>query len=110
MTKAEFTSRFNFLHYNGDSANKTTCIVLLNEITRLSTDMCSKLVNSLWGCSDQNAFGDNIYQLLEVSANADPDVQLEPKLKTNSCTVYIIYPDEHAAAFALFKIKNYKIL
>jgi hypothetical protein len=107
MTKDEFSKVLNDFHTNNGLENKINSINFLNKVTRLSNDLCHKLINSLWGCSEINHFGDNIYNLLEVSADANPTIQLDPKLKTNSCTVYIIYPDEHAATFALHKIKEY---
>ena len=105
MTKTEFTKQLTNCHYLGV---KEHTIEYLHNITRLSTDLCTKLVNSLWGCSDPRHFGNNMYNLLKASADSDNSVQFSPKTKTIGCTIYIIYPDEHAAAYALYKIKQFK--
>jgi hypothetical protein len=108
MTKDEFTGILNRLHKLSGEGRKGDATIFLHDTTRLSIDMCNKLIHSLWGCSEVNYFGNNIYELLESAANADPNVQLTPKLMTDTCGVYFVYPDEHAAAFALYKIDKYK--
>ncbi|MCK9429712.1 MAG: hypothetical protein M0R17_06875 [Candidatus Omnitrophica bacterium] len=105
MTKHMFITHLTNCHNLGVKAQ---CIEYLHNITRLSNDLCSKIVNSLWGCSNPKYFGNNIYNLLKASADSDNSVQFEPKTKSIGCTVYIIYPDEHAAAYALYKIKQFK--
>jgi hypothetical protein len=107
MTQAEFAGTLN--NYHKDNF-KQFATEFMHNITRLSMDLCSRVVTSLWGCSEVGYFGNNVYHLLETAASADPNVQLEPKLKTNSCTVYVIYPDQHAAVFALYKVEKYKSL
>jgi len=105
MTKKAFTNLFNIYYKQG---LKSSSIDSMHKITKLSVDLCTKLITNIWGCTDPDYFGQNIYQLLEASADSDGNIQFEPKLKTSSCCMYIIYPDEHAAVFALYKIKKYK--
>ena len=105
MSKDEFIKRLDAYYIDND---KYDCVMEMHLITRLSTDLCSKLISSIWTCSHPEYFGDNIYQLLEVSADGNSSIQFDPKLKEATCGVYIIYPDEHAAAFALYKINKYK--
>lgn len=103
MTKAEFIKHLNKYHKYDiqDSAGR-----FMNITTKLSLPLCNKLVSNLWNCSLSRDFGSNIYNLLEASA--DPKTEFNPKIKATNCTMYILYPDEHAATFALYKIKQYK--
>ena len=103
MTKGEFISYLNSKH---KLDRKEAIIHFMNDVTKLSLNFCAKLVNNLWNCSSSRYFGNNMYNLLESSANSEID--FNPKIKTTSCTMYILYPDEHAAIFALYKIKQYK--
>lgn len=104
MTKAQFISILNHQHENDDRLN---CTYFMHNVTKLSMDLCTKIVRNLWTCSASKDFGDNMYNLLESSANTR--IEFNPKIKTTSCTMYILYPDEHAAVFALHKIKQHKI-
>lgn len=100
MTKSEFTGTLTDCHRKD---NKEGAIVFLNTITKLSMELATKLIQSLWGCSAEDSFGENLYELLEVSANGGDFV---PKLRTNECGIYIMYLDEHTAGFVLYKILN----
>jgi hypothetical protein len=104
MTKGEFIKYLNKYHKEDI---KEIVILFMNDTTKLSLNLCAKLVNNLWVCSASEDFGSNMYNLLEASADAKVD--FNPKIKTTSCTMYILYPDEHAATFALYKIKQCKI-
>lgn len=104
MTKSQFIEVLNNNHRN-DYRDATVTIV--HNITKLSLDLCTKIIRNLWTCSASEDFGGNLYKLLEASAN--PKIDFNPKIKTNNCPMYILYPDEHAAAFALYKIKQHKI-
>lgn len=104
MTKSQFIDILNYQHREND---RLTCTAFMHNVTKLSIDLCTKLVRNLWTCSASEDFGDNMYNLLESSANTK--IEFNPKIKTNSCTMYILYPDEHAAVFALYKISQYII-
>ena len=111
MTKTEFIKTFNEIHKN---SREIEAIDLLHDITRLSMRMCTQIIRNLWNCSDPKFVGNNIYDLVKVSADGDesrdpskPKLEYKPKLK-KGCNVYFVYLDEHIAFFALHKIKQYK--
>ena len=104
MTKTEFTNHLNKIHSIGSEQEAITFLVLT---TRLGEKLCKEIIRNLWGCSNPKYVGNNILQLLEVSASSNVTDEFKPKLK-KGCSVYIIYPDEHAAIFSLYKIKTYK--
>lgn len=103
MTKSEFIDTLNT--FCKDS-NKEGAIIFMSTATKLSLGLSRKTIESIWSCSDPNYFGNNLFDLLETSANSDNAVQFEPKLKTTNCSIYIMYLDEHTAAFALYKINK----
>lgn len=104
MTKTEFTKYLNTIHKTGSEQEAITFLTLT---TKLGEKLCKEIIRSLWGCSNPKYVGNNIHHLLEVSASSDVSDEFKPKLK-KGCSIYIIYPDEHAAIFALYKIKQYK--
>lgn len=101
MTKKDFIKALNHYYKEND---KLGAIGFVNNVTKLSTKFSTDLVKGFWACSADKVFGQNIYSILETTAEGS---EFNPKTK-NSCSVYLVYPDEHAAAFALFKIKQYK--
>ena len=101
MTNKEFTSTLNEIY---STKNKQSVIIFMSSITKLSQSLCNKIVDSLWNCSDPDSFGENMYNLLDASAN--DNVEFTPVLKDSNCNLYIMYLDEHTAAFALYKINK----
>jgi hypothetical protein len=99
MSKTEFIKNLNE-HYTANRID--ACINFMHSVTKLSISMCAKIIRNLWGCSAPKKFGTNVYNLLETTAN---DVEYMPLVRKD-CSVYLIYPDEHAAAFALYKLKQ----
>lgn len=102
MNKQTFIKELNKAFAEND---KLSAIGFLNQTTKLSVNLSTRMVTNFWGCTQSRYFGGNIYYLLKSAANASDD--FIPKVK-KGCSVYLVYPDEHAAAFALFKIKQNK--
>lgn len=102
MTKAEFTKTLNEFHKNN---TKGLCITFVHAITRLSEGLTDKIISSLWGCSEVDSFGENVYELIESSANSG-EVEFNPKLRTKDCNIFLMYLDEHTAGFVLYKIQK----
>lgn len=103
MTKNEFIKKLNVIH---KEFNETVAVDFLIATTKLGPRLSKDIIRNLWNCSNPKSVGQNIYQLMEVSAEEDSAIQFSPKLKKN-CNVYFTYLDPHTAAFALFKIKKY---
>jgi hypothetical protein len=104
MTKHEFSKHLTNIHSTGTESEAVTFLMIT---TRLGEKLCKEIIRNLWGCSNPKYVGSNILHLLEISASSDVSTTFKPKLK-KGCSVYIVYPDEHAAIFALFKLKEYK--
>lgn len=105
MTKSDFINILNGNHKDGD---KESTVEFLHDVTKMSVILSTKIVNSLWNCSNPKYFGNNMYDLFENSAKGDEAPDFNPRLK-KGCNVYFLFVDEHTAAFVLFKIKEYVI-
>lgn len=105
MNKTEFIRELNRLHKE-DVRDSTEDFIAV--VTRLGIHLSKDIVKSTWGCSNPKYFGHNVYNLLESSANEDNSVTFEPKLK-KGCQIYYNHLDMHTAAFALYKIKQFKL-
>ena len=68
MTATEFTSTLNAFHKQ-DKLDLAS--VFMSTISKLSLELSKKLLQSLWGCSNPDMFGENVYDLLDASANSD---------------------------------------
>ena len=106
MNKNEFIKHLNDLH-NKNARDLTEDFIA--HVTRLSIHLSKDIVQSTWGCSNPKYFGHNIFDLLESSANEDNAITFNPKLK-KGCNIYYNHLDMHTAAFALYKIKQYKLI
>ena len=105
MTKTEFTKHLNTIHKVGTEQD---AINFLTSTTKLGEKLCKEIIRNLWGCSNPKYVGNNVYNLLKVSSTEDLTVTFKPKLK-KGCSIYLVYPDEHAAIFALHKVKQFKL-
>ncbi len=102
MNKQTFTSELNRLHANNDRLEAVKFFTLT---TRLGVKLSKELVDANWSASRENSFGNNMYKLLEASADEDNGVIYDPVLKKGH-SVYIKHLDTYAAAYALHKIRQ----
>lgn len=105
MTKSNFIKKLNQFHKEGD---KLAALAFIGAVTKLGLRTATEIASAMWTASVSGKFGYNVYDLLETSANEDSSVLYNPKFKKGH-DIYVKYLDDHAAAFALYKIKQCKI-
>ena len=102
MNKQTFTTELNRLHSNGD---RLEAMKFFTISTRLGVKLSKELIDANWSASRVGCFGNNMYKLLEASADEDNGVTYDPVLKKGT-SVYIRHLDTYAAAYALHKIRQ----
>lgn len=104
MSKTDFINALNKAHKRND---REYALIMLINSTQLGDRVCKEILRHNWDASKTGAFGTNIYHFLEVCLNEDSAVEYKPITKKGA-EYYINYLDNHAAAYALHKIKQYK--
>ena len=104
MNKVAFISKLNEFHAKGERSN---AVKFLGLTTKLSLNTCVDIIKIAWDASKEGSYGKNLFDYLESTANETISSGFNPVLK-KGYFIYIKYLDNHAAAFALYKIKKYK--
>ena len=102
MNKQTFTNELNRLHGNGD---RLEAVRFFTITTRLGVRLSKEIIDANWSASRERCFGNNIYKLLEASADEDNGVIYDPVLKKGH-SIYIKHLDTQAGAYALHKIRQ----
>mgnify|MGYP001559551367 FL=1 len=102
MNKQTFTNELNRLHGNGDRLETVRFFTIT---TRLGVRLSKEIIDANWSASRERCFGNNIYKLLEASADEDNGVIYDPVLKKGH-SIYIKHLDTQAGAYALHKIRQ----
>jgi hypothetical protein len=102
MNKQTFTTELSRLHTNGD---RLEAVRFFTITSRLGVRLSKEIIDANWSASREKCFGNNIYKLLESSADEDNGVIYDPVLKKGH-SIYIKHLDTHAAAYGLHKIRQ----
>ena len=102
MNKQTFTNELNRLHTIGD---RLEAMKFFTIATRLGVKLSKELIDANWSASRERCFGNNMYKLLEASADEDNGVTYDPVLKKGH-SIYIRHLDTQAGAYALHKIRQ----
>ena len=68
MNKQTFTNELNRLHGNGD---RLEAVRFFTITTRLGVRLSKEIIDANWSASRERCFGNNIYKLLEASADEE---------------------------------------